>query len=145
MAGMISPERNWAPKLGAFPAGLLLRISVRPGRAVQDDGVHGECPKDGDCGAKLPAHPQRDGGFDGHCNQDGSPMPRGDDGLRVARRGSETTVTDLGKSEAGWCSHPASLFLAYLLTAALGSSSTSFGAVRSISSSGTTLDFVMWR
>ena len=76
MAGMISPERNWAPKLGAFPAGLLLRISVRPGRAVQDDGVHGECPKDGDCGAKLAAHPQGDGGFDGHCNQDGSRMPR---------------------------------------------------------------------
>ncbi|WP_255482447.1 hypothetical protein [Pseudarthrobacter sp. NBSH8] len=30
MAGMISPEMNCAPKLGAFPARLLLRISFGP-------------------------------------------------------------------------------------------------------------------
>jgi hypothetical protein len=57
------------------------------------------------------------GGFDGHLNEDGSWLPDavGDDGLSVARRGSESVVSDLERSEAGCCSHPASLFLAYLL------------------------------
>jgi hypothetical protein len=57
---------------------------VRPGGAVQADGVDAERLERGERGADFGAHQHGSGGFDGHLDEDGEPDAAGDDGLLAA-------------------------------------------------------------
>lgn len=57
---------------------------VRPGGAVQADGVDAERLERGKCGADLGSHEHGSGGFDGHFDEDGEPDAAGHDGLLAA-------------------------------------------------------------
>jgi hypothetical protein len=88
IAGMISPEMNCAPTLGAFPAGLLLRIPFGPAAQFR---TMASTPSGLRAVTAVPIS----------------------EPIRMVTVLS--TLADLGRSEAGCWSPPASLHLAYLL------------------------------